>query len=709
MRTPHRFAVVLLAGALATPAGAQVKSYQQIIYPPLPPFTIAKPQIVTLKNGLTVFLLPDRELPLVEVSARIQTGSLYEPADKAGLARLMGMVQRTGGTSRMSGDAIDDFLALRAARIETSVGADSGFASMNCLKGDVPDVLSVFADILRTPAFAEDKLQVAKVQARTAIARRNDNVGLVTMRELQRLVYGEDSPLARNEEYATIAAITRDDLVAFHARFYHPNNVFLGVVGDFEPKEMLRLLERTFGNWPRGAKFNPPPVPYRKDPRPGVFYIEKKDVTQANIVVGHLGIDIRNPDYFAVQVLNEVLGGSFASRMFSNIRSRKGLAYNVYGSVGAGYTTPGVLRAGMQTKLDKMGEAVEALREELANIIANPPTQEELARAKESILNSFIFNYDSSAEILRQQMLYAYYGLPANFLESYRANIEKVTVADTARVAKAYIRPEQFALLVVGDAARFDRPLSTFGPVTAVDITIPPPPDTSAKIERTTDAAAAGRALLAKLARALGGNDPGAVAAIQSAAATTVSMGGQAMSLKRSSLIVFPDRVRQAVITPMGEQVIVMDGGEGFMTMGGQVRPLPPSMVEKEQEDLRRDLRVLVRYHAEAEIEAVAGGADEVDGQPCTVLAVTFKGVGSQLCVAEDGTVLRQTYQGTNPLTRAPGQVELRFSEYRELDGRQVPHRQVMLVDGEQVMSSTLESWQVNPAVDEALFAKPAA
>lgn len=709
MRTPYRFAVILLALALAVPAAAQVKNYQEITYPPLPAFTIPSPQVVTLKNGLTVFMVQDRELPLVQITARIRTGSNYEPADKVGLARLMASVQRTGGTARMSGDAIDDFLAVRAASIETGMGADSGFAAMDCLKGDVADVSRVFADILRAPAFADDKLQIAKVQARTGIARRNDNVGGITMRELQRLVYGEDSPLARNEEYATIAAVTRDHLLAFHATYFHPNNVYLGVVGDFEPKAMLRLLEQMFGDWPRGPKFAESPAAYRKAPRPGVFFIEKKDVNQANIAMGHLGIEMSNPDYFAVQVLNEVLGGSFASRMFSNIRSKKGLAYSVYGSVGAGFTTPGVLRAGMQTKLEKMGEAVGALREELAGIITNPPTPEELTRAKESILNSFVFNYDSSAKILRQQMLYAYYGLPANFLETYRANIEKVTAADTARVAKAYIKPEQMSLLVVGDASKFDRPLSAFGPVTTLDITIPPPPDTSAKVERTEGAADAGRALLGKVARALGGADAGTVVAISSSATTTVSMGGQSMSLKRSGLIVFPNRVRQAVVTPMGEQVIVMDGGEGFMTMGGQVRPLPASMVEKEQEDLRRDLRVLVRYHADPELEAVAGGADEVDGQPCTVLAVTFKGVASQLCVAEGGTVVRQTYQGTNPLTRAPGQVELRFADYRELDGRQVPHRQVMLVDGEEVMSSTLESWQVNPAVDEALFAKPAA
>lgn len=709
MRSLRSFAAVLVAAALVTPVAAQVKRYQEITYPPLPAFKIPSPQVVTLKNGMTIFLLRDGELPLIQVSARIRTGSNYEPADKAGLARLMAVVQRTGGTARASGDAIDDFLAVRAATIETGMAADSAFASMDCLKADVAEVLQVFADILRTPAFAEDKLQVAKAQARAAIARRNDNVNAITFRELQRLVYGEDSPLVRNEEYATIAAITRDDLVAFHSRYYHPNNILLGVTGDFEPRQMLALLEKTFGDWKRGPGFSEPPASYRKTPRPGVYYIEKKDVTQANLAMGHLGIQVSNPDYFAVEVLNEVLGGSFASRMFSNIRSQKGLAYNVYGAIGAGYTTPGILRAGMQTKLESMGEAVEALRHELANIIANPPTPEEVARAKDAILNSFVFNYDSAAKILRQQMLYAYYGLPANFLETYRANIEKVTPADTARVAKAYIKPDQLVLLVVGDASRFDRPLSSFGPVTQVDITIPPPPDASPKVARTEGAAAAGRALWSKVARTLGGADPSQVTAISSSATVTVSMGGQSLNLKRSVLLVFPDRVRQTMVTPMGEQLIVVDGAEGFMAMGGQVRPLPASMVENQQAELKRDLRVLVRYHEAPELEAVAGGEDDVEGRACTVLAVTYQGVSSQLCVAADGTVLRQTYAGTNPLTRAPGQVELRFSDYRPVDGRQVPHRQVMRVDGEEVMSSTLESWQVNPPVDPALFAKPAA
>ena len=224
MNLKHLSLTLAIAGCLAQQAGlAQVNDYRDLKYPTLPDFKIPKPEVFTLPNGLQVFLMEDHELPLIQVNARIRTGSNYEPADKVGLASLMGTVQRTGGTSRQTGDEIDDFLAARAASIETGIGGDSGSASMDCLKQDFDDVFKVFNEILRTPAFAQEKLDLAKVSANTGIARRNDNVGGITSREIARLVYGPDSPLARMTEYATIKAITREDLVAWHKANYHPN------------------------------------------------------------------------------------------------------------------------------------------------------------------------------------------------------------------------------------------------------------------------------------------------------------------------------------------------------------------------------------------------------------------------------------------------------------------------------------------------------
>jgi zinc protease len=364
---------------------------------------------------------------------------------------------------------------------------------MDCLKPDFDDVFRVFSEVLRSPAFAPDKLDIAKVMENTTIARRNDDIGGITFREITRVVYGPASPLARNTEYATIKAITRDDLAAWHKKYYQPNSVFLGVAGDFDSSEMKQKIAAAFEGWPKGPDFIAPPVPYRQDPAPGYYFIEKSDVNQVNLAFGHLGIETKNPDYFAVQVMNEVLGGGFASRLFSNVRSQKGLAYSVYGNLGSGYYQPGLLQAGLQTKSANLTKAIEAMKIEIAGIIDHPATAVELRRAQDSILNSFVFNYDSKRKILSQQMTYAFYGLPADFLEQYRANIEKVKGEDVARVAKKYVHPDQMAILVVGKSAEFDQPLATLGKVTPIDITIPSPPDAPSKAGTDAGAEGAGK------------------------------------------------------------------------------------------------------------------------------------------------------------------------------------------------------------------------
>ena len=476
MTARHATRLILagLAAALSiAPAAAQAKRYTDIKSPALPAFVVPQPQTFTLSNGLRVLLMEDHEIPVISVQTLVRTGAFDEPQNKIGLARLTGAVQRTGGTTSMTGDAIDDFLEARAAFVETSIGGDAGTASMNCLKQDFDDVFKVYLDVLRNPAFAQDKLDLAKVQANAAIARRNDNVGGITAREIARLVYGPDSPLASIEQYATIAAIGRDDLVAWHKTYYHPNNMMLGVAGDFDAKTMRPAIEKAFASWPKGPAAQGAKVAFRTNPNPGVFFIEKPDVTQVNIAMAHLGLEQKNPDYFAAQVMNDVLGGGFSGRLMNAIRTKKGLAYGVQGGLGAAFDHPGLMRLGMQTKSASLFDAIAALKEEVAGIISNPPTDEELSIAKESILNSFIFRYDSRSGILAQQMNYAYHGLPANYLETYRANIDKVTKDDVVRVAKKYVHPNDLTLLVVGKAADFPKPLDALGKVTAWDISIP--------------------------------------------------------------------------------------------------------------------------------------------------------------------------------------------------------------------------------------------
>jgi len=705
----HAIAIALLAALATLPAVAQVRDYKKIKYPALPEFEIPSPEVYTLDNGMTVFLMEDHELPLISVSTRIRTGSLYEPASKTGLGAIMGQVQREGGTRNMTGDQIDDYLADRAASIETGVGDTSGFASMNCLADDFDEVFAVFNDVLRSPVFDEDKIEVAKAQFNSGIARRNDDVGQITGREFSRLIYGKGSPISRMMEYQTIDAVTRDDLVAWHSRYYHPNNVMIGVVGDFDSAEMKSKIAATFGDWARGPDADLPAVPYDKEMKAGVYFIPKEDVTQANIRMGHVGISTKNPDFFAVQVMNEVLGGGFASRLFSNVRSKKGLAYSVFGGVGSSFDYPGIAQVGLQTKSETMGEAVDALREEMVGIIENPPSDEELQRAKDSILNSFVFNYASRRQVLNQQMAYAYHGMPLDFLETYRANIEKVSRDDVAAVAKKYVHPDKAVLLVVGKAADFDRPVSSFGQVNEIDISIPPPPDKAPTIEKTAASLEQGANLFARATSVIGGERAPKTKALRTAGSISMNVGGQQMGLTQSSLIVFPDKLRIVIGTPMGEQTIVLAGDRGFMMAGGQTRDLPPQMIADQLADLGRDLQYLTRYRDDAGIEAVAGGMETVDGVECQVVEVSYKGAESRLWIDADGLVRRQSYQDKHPMTQAPGTFDVYFSDFRDVDGWKIAHNQKIQFNGEDFATVTTSKVEIDPEVDPAAFEKPGA
>ncbi len=473
-RVGAQLAMVPVAALLAASSAAgQATSPADIEYPPLRDVEIQQAERIQMPNGMVVFLLEDHQLPLIDVSVRIRTGSRYEPADKTGLAGMTGTVMRTGGAGERSGAEIDIFLEDRGAFLNSSIGTSVGFVGMNVLTENFDEVLPILADVLRSPRFEEDKIQEAKVQQRSAISRRNDSPGGIASREFNKLVYGVESPYAAQMEYADIDAITREDLVAFHQTYYHPNQIMIGVTGDFDRDAVLAAIDGEFGDWEPVAVELPSEFAIASADAGKVYFVEKTDLTQTNFRVGHLGTTIDDPDYFAIEVMNTIFGQGFASRLFSKIRSDLGLAYAIYGGVGASYDYPGVFQVGGETKLESTGAALEAVMFEIERMKQGDITDDELAYAKESYLNSFIFNFDSVEEILGRQMLYEYYGYPADFLQTSRDKIEAVTKADVARAAQNHLHPDRLLIMTVADPSRLDRPLSEFGDVVELDITIP--------------------------------------------------------------------------------------------------------------------------------------------------------------------------------------------------------------------------------------------
>jgi zinc protease len=459
----------------SAPASAQAGPWTKIPIPPLHAFKPQQPKRIELANGLVIFLQDDHELPFIDGTILIRGGSRDVPAAKSGLVSLYGEAWRTSGSAGKSGDVLDAELAEKAASIETGGGGATTSVDWGSLKQDFDTVFVEAVDLLLHPAFKADKLALAQRGLDTGISRRNDEPDSIAGRESTQLVYGKNSPYAREAEYATVAAVTLDDLKAWHDRTVVPNGIIVSVEGDFDSAAMEAKLRKAFEPLARGAALEPVKSDF-PGPTPGVYFADKEDVDQSTVEIVGLGTERSNPDFYALSVMNEIFSGGFGSRVVQYVRTKLGLAYDVGGSFGAQYDHPGVFRSQVGTKSATTVAATQAVLDEIGRLKTNPPTPEELRKAKDQVMNSFIFNYDTPEKTLSEQIILAFYGYPPDFLEKYKNGIERVTAADVSRVANKYIDVSKLAILVVGNKPQIQPPLSTLGKVTDLDITIPPPP-----------------------------------------------------------------------------------------------------------------------------------------------------------------------------------------------------------------------------------------
>ncbi|NES80904.1 MAG: insulinase family protein [Moorea sp. SIO2B7] len=455
---------------------ATARHYNELEFPPLKEVQLPEYDRYELDNGMVVYLVEDHDLPLVSGSALIRTGSRLEPSEQIGLADLVGMVMRSGGTEKHSPDQLNQMLEQRAAIVETSINNSSGSAGFEALSEDLETVFNLFAEVIRYPAFLADKLELAKTQIRGGIARRNDDPGDIASREFRKLIYGESSPYARTIEYKTLDNIDGEDVINFYQQYFHPDKIILGIVGDFEREKMKRLVEKAFGDWKSSSTATESSIPSASQKyEGGIFFVNQPQLTQSNIMLGHLGGKLDSPDYPALSVLNGVING-FGGRLYNEVRSRQGLAYSVYGLWSPRYDYPGMFIAGGQTRSDATVTFVKSILSEIEKIRNTPITKEELAYAKESILNSFVFNFQDPGQTLSRLMRYEYFGYPADFIFKYQQGVKATTIKDVQRVAQKYLQPEQIVTLVVGNAEEIQPPLSSLGKeVKTVDISIPQP------------------------------------------------------------------------------------------------------------------------------------------------------------------------------------------------------------------------------------------
>lgn len=467
---PRLIAIALLSVTVMLAFGGPVIAkapYFDWTYDPIK-FDPPVPERWVMDNGMVVQFLPDDRLPVVTVLAIVRGGEAYLPADKAGLAAITGQALVTGGTDTRSPDDFDSRIEYYGIHFDGSIGDEAGDVSMECLTKDLDTAFTMFADILQHPRFDSAKFQLAVDDAVEDWRRRNDSPGRITSREFAKLIYG-DHPYGRSPEKDVLESLKRSDAVDLCHRCFAPDNIILAVSGDLTKAQLEQLLKQHLSGWNATAEKLPPVPPVDESGNGGVYQINK-DISQTNIRFGHIGIDNKNPDRHAIRVMNNILGGGgFTSRMMGRVRSDSGWAY----SVGTRFTTglqPGVFFASCQTKVETTSKALALMKWVVEDFVKNGITDDELATAKESILNSDVFQYTTPSQIVNQYAWLEYYGFPPDQLKKDVEAIRAVTKADVEAVAKKYLHPGKLTILAVGPVDKFDAPLSKFGNVNTIKL-----------------------------------------------------------------------------------------------------------------------------------------------------------------------------------------------------------------------------------------------
>ncbi|KAH7405127.1 hypothetical protein KP509_15G057600 [Ceratopteris richardii] len=402
----------------------------------------------------------------------VKAGSKNDPSNKVGLATTTSIVQRSGGTRKHPGDILDNKLEELAARIESSSGIAEMSVGFRCLSEDLMEVISLFSEVIQMPSMPASKLDLARTQLLGSIKRRGDNPGGIAAREFSKLLYGEKSAYSRYFTEDTLRHIARDDLIVFHENVFWPTASVLGIWGDFDKDSLKDVIFSKFGSWNASQAQNglqdvlvdsfkqwEVGNSFRE---PHIYVVNKPGLNQGFVRMGELGTTVSDPDVFALDVLNDILNG-FGGLLFDQVRSKEGLAYSVYGGWTPAVEHRGSFLAGGETQINTVPQFILSVEKVLEEVTLKAPSEEELAKAKEGIINSFVFNFIDSGVQLSRIMTYDLYGIDPNFLLNYKKKVEELTSIDILEAAKRHLHPRNQPILVVADAARVIPALKTLG------------------------------------------------------------------------------------------------------------------------------------------------------------------------------------------------------------------------------------------------------
>jgi zinc protease len=452
--------------------------YKELNYKP----PTAKDYRHTLKCGATVYVSENPEVPTFEITVLIRTGAMYAPVDKAGLSDMTGYLMRNGGVKGITAKELDERLAYLAGEISVNIGNSQGRATLFCLSKDLVEGMDLFGKVLRYPGFDQDALDLYRKDVLSDLEQRNASSSDIETREWQFLMYGNHpctNEYRRTEQ--SVNSVTREDLSAFHKKFFFPGNFIFAVTGDFKTKDVLARLDEMLAGW-ADQPLDLPEIPDQiPGAAPGVYMIAKEDVNQSRIRIGHMGVKRDNPDEYALVVMNDILGGGgFTSRIVRRVRSDEGLAYSAGSTFERPVQYPGTFRAFFQTKHATGAFGSRLIVDEIVRIRTEQCDEEIVDNAKANFISNVVNPFSSKKAIVNTFASDQYTGRAEDYWKNYQKNMEAVTSGDVLAVAQKYLHPDKLVFLMVGDpeavqkgSDKHEEMFSDFGKITIIPLRDP--------------------------------------------------------------------------------------------------------------------------------------------------------------------------------------------------------------------------------------------
>jgi zinc protease len=698
-------------------------------------------QIQTLPNGLQIVAVPHHEQPAVSMRLLIRTGSASDPQNKLGLVHELASLLDQGTDTR-SATELNDAIDFIGGAMGAGAATDVIFLNMIVMKDSLEPGLRMLSDMARRPAFSQVEIERQRQQTLSGLRVSLEDPDYIADAVFDRLVYGfHPYGMPHTGTPETISGITRDDLVAFHRKYFAPNNAILAVVGDVTAEEAFEMAKKVFGDWQRREipveKFIDPPNPTRR-----LVVVNKPDSVQTEVRVGNIGIPRKHPDYMAVNLAIRILGGEGSNRLHNILRTQRGLTYGAQANLDTLKET-GDFVAQTNTRSDATAEVLRVTFDEFWRLQREPVSERELADAKAYLTGSFPLTIETPNAIAMQVLNVMFYGLPIEDLQNFRDRVNAVSVDDIQRVARAYLKPDRLSVVLVGNAAAFGSSLRGVGFNTYETVDLASLDLMAADFKRATGrigaaalprfrmpsrqpfsyqqspaagAAAASRdgdtarALLDRAIAAKGGLDK--LRAIKRLTAkTTTSMtgpDGRAQSAESTTYLEYPNHVRVETTLPGASTLQVYDGEHAWVRDPRGLQEVPERFVRDLQTSLRRDTIsvLLAAEQGTVRARALPDVKDEA-GKTLHALELSSNDLDPMVLFIDPATglIAKQTY-----VVGGPGQpvIEEMFADYRLVDGVQIAFAANVRVAGKPTLERHVSEIAINPRLDAALFKRPA-